>query len=66
MGKKIMTNRASLKKMLFCCLPTQKIRGGSVGRLFFLLLIVEVGGSVGYSLFSFFIYIDLCMASTES
>ena len=43
--------RPTLKKMLVCCLPTQKIRGGLVGRLFF--LIVEVGRSVGF----FFFYI---------
>ena len=27
--------KANLEKLLVCCLPTQKIRGGSVGRLFF-------------------------------
>ena len=43
-------NKANLKKLLVCCLPTQKIRGGSVGRLFS-FLIVEVGRSVGFFFF---------------
>ena len=58
-------NQANLKKLLVCCLPTQKIRGGSVGSLSF-FLIVEVGRSVGFFYFFFFFYIDLCMASTET
>ena len=37
--------------MFVCCLPTQKIRGGSVGRLFIFFLIVEVGRSVGFFFF---------------
>ena len=40
--------------MLVCCLPTQKIRGGSVGRLFIIFfLIVEVGPSVGFFFLNF-------------
>ena len=39
-GASLFFPRASLKKLLVCCLPTKKIRGRSVGRLFF--LIVEV------------------------
>ena len=56
-------HKANLKKLLVCCLPTQKIRVGSVGRLFFFFSYSR-SGSVGR--FFFYIYIDLCMASTES
>ena len=52
---------ANLKNMLVCCLPTQKLRGGSVGRHFILFfLIVEVGRSVGFFFFLFFLFEIKC------
>ena len=41
--------------MLVCCLPTQKIRGGSVGRLFIFFSNCRSGLVRGFFFFFFFL-----------
>ena len=60
------THWANLKKLLVCCLPTQKIRGGSVGGLFFLSY--SRSGSVGRLFFYYCIIEEIfpCVACGDS